>query len=149
MSRREWREQQDQPAPTAVPDNGVSPIAPAGETLTILTVCTGNICRSPLAEVLLRQRLEPLGVRVHSAGTSAVEAMTETIGRGARDALERSTSVREGVLETMLRARRAETVRERRERWDERRRRRAATRVWCSRGRGTTGDARGDADSMD
>ena len=90
--------------------------------------------------------------RVHSAGTSAVEAMTETIGRGARDArdaLERSTSVREGVLETMLRARRAETVRERRERWDERRRRRAATRVWCSRGRGTTGDARGDADSMD
>ena len=79
--------------------------------------------------------------RVHSAGTSAVEAMTETIGRGARDArdaLERSTSVREGVLETMLRARRAETVRER-----------AATRVWCSRGRGTTGDARGDADSMD
>ena len=87
--------------------------------------------------------------RVHSAGTSAVEAMTETIGRGARDALERSTSVREGVLETMLRARRAETVRERRERWDERRRRRAATRVWCSRGRGTTGDARGDAYSMD
>lgn len=73
MSRREWRGQQDQPAPTAVPENDVSPIAPASETLTILTVCTGNICRSPLAEVLLRQRLEPLGVRVHSAGTHALD----------------------------------------------------------------------------
>jgi len=39
---------------------------------TILTVCTGNICRSPLAEVLLRARLESFGVRVHSAGTRAV-----------------------------------------------------------------------------
>lgn len=73
MSRREWREQQDQPARAAVPENDVSPIAPAGETLTILTVCTGNICRSPLAEVLLRQRLEPLDVRVHSAGTHALD----------------------------------------------------------------------------
>lgn len=39
----------------------------------ILTVCTGNICRSPLAEVLLRTRLEPLGVRVASAGTHGLE----------------------------------------------------------------------------
>ena len=46
---------------------------------TILTVCTGNICRSPLGEVLLRARLEPLGVRVHSAGTHALvgHPMTE------------------------------------------------------------------------
>ncbi|MEV4666454.1 low molecular weight phosphatase family protein [Microbacterium sp. LWO12-1.2] len=45
----------------------------------MLTVCTGNICRSPLAEVLLRARLEPLGVRVHSAGTHAMvgHGMTE------------------------------------------------------------------------
>ncbi len=57
----------------AVPENDVNPTAPASERLTILTVCTGNICRSPLAEVLLRQRLEPLGVRVHSAGTHALE----------------------------------------------------------------------------
>lgn len=48
-----------------------SPAAPAA-ALTILTVCTGNICRSPLAEVLLRARLESLGVRVHSAGTHAL-----------------------------------------------------------------------------
>lgn len=51
----------------------------SGENFTILTVCTGNICRSPMAEVLLRARLESLGVRVHSAGTHALvdHAMTE------------------------------------------------------------------------
>ena len=38
---------------------------------TILVVCTGNICRSPLAEQLLRTRLTAAGVpvRVVSAGT--------------------------------------------------------------------------------
>lgn len=35
----------------------------------ILTVCTGNICRSPLAELLLRAGLRPLEVTVSSAGT--------------------------------------------------------------------------------
>ena len=47
---------------------------------TILTVCTGNICRSPLAEQLLRAGLGSLsGVRVRSAGSGALvgEAMTE------------------------------------------------------------------------
>jgi len=38
----------------------------------ILTVCTGNICRSPLAEQLLRARLAPLGIAVESAGVSAL-----------------------------------------------------------------------------
>ncbi|MGM1017362.1 MAG: low molecular weight phosphatase family protein [Actinomycetota bacterium] len=38
----------------------------------ILTVCTGNICRSPMAESLLRARLADLDVRVHSAGTHAL-----------------------------------------------------------------------------
>jgi protein-tyrosine phosphatase len=43
-----------------------------GQVFTILTVCTGNICRSPLAEYYLRARLAELGgVRVHSAGTMA------------------------------------------------------------------------------
>jgi len=84
MSRREWRERvaaksrrsradaepsfvpRQMPAPTTA-----QPAAPqrAGSVATILTVCTGNICRSPMAEVLLRARLEPFGVRVHSAGT--------------------------------------------------------------------------------
>lgn len=41
-------------------------------TFGILTVCTGNICRSPLAEQLLRARLAPLDVTVESAGVSAL-----------------------------------------------------------------------------
>lgn len=38
---------------------------------TILTVCTGNICRSPAVEYLLREALDT-SVRIHSAGTGAV-----------------------------------------------------------------------------
>ncbi|RMH44610.1 MAG: low molecular weight phosphotyrosine protein phosphatase, partial [Gammaproteobacteria bacterium] len=40
----------------------------------ILMVCLGNICRSPLAEGILRHRLDAMGrddVLVDSAGTSA------------------------------------------------------------------------------
>lgn len=36
----------------------------------VLTVCTGNICRSPLAEALLRQHLP--GLQVGSAGVGAL-----------------------------------------------------------------------------
>lgn len=44
----------------------------------ILTVCTGNICRSPLAEVLLRTRLETFGARVSSAGTQGLDSVPMT-----------------------------------------------------------------------
>jgi len=37
----------------------------------ILVVCIGNICRSPMAEALLRARA-PAGVHVHSAGIGAM-----------------------------------------------------------------------------
>lgn len=49
----------------------------------ILTVCTGNICRSPLAAQLLRVRLAPLDVTVTSAGTRSVPdaPMTEEAAR--------------------------------------------------------------------
>ncbi len=50
------------------------------QPFTILTVCTGNICRSPLAEQLLRLGLTDWpSVHVSSAGTSALagEAMPE------------------------------------------------------------------------
>ena len=39
---------------------------------SILTVCTGNICRSPYMERVLAHELAPLGVRVSSAGTGAL-----------------------------------------------------------------------------
>lgn len=44
--------------------------------MRILLVCTGNTCRSPLAEALLRRELEKVGVTdaaVGSAGTGAWE----------------------------------------------------------------------------
>lgn len=40
-------------------------------SFTVLTVCTGNICRSPAAEYLLRDALGP-SVTVASAGTGAL-----------------------------------------------------------------------------
>jgi len=39
---------------------------------SILTVCTGNICRSPMAEVLLRDLLKKEKVTVASAGLMAL-----------------------------------------------------------------------------
>jgi len=49
--------------------------------VTVVVLCTGNICRSPLAEVLLRDRLAGLPVVVSSGGTRAVvgEPMAPTI----------------------------------------------------------------------
>jgi protein-tyrosine phosphatase len=38
----------------------------------ILVLCTGNICRSPIAEAVLRARHARAGVTVASAGTSAL-----------------------------------------------------------------------------
>ncbi|QFG69760.1 low molecular weight phosphatase family protein [Ornithinimicrobium pratense] len=54
---------------------------------SILTVCTGNVCRSPLIERLLQRRLDeaygPGVVQVHSAGTGALvdAAMDEQSAR--------------------------------------------------------------------
>jgi len=59
--------------------------------LTVLIICTGNTCRSPMAEYLLRARLEAQGlgadVRVQSAGLSALPG--SPISAGAQAVLER------------------------------------------------------------
>lgn len=76
--------------------------------LELLTVCTGNICRSPLAESLLRERLAPLDVRVSSAGTRALvgsgmtpEAQRLAVDLGVPDAAaHRARHLTEGLLET-------------------------------------------------
>ncbi|WP_193598119.1 low molecular weight phosphatase family protein [Microbacterium sp. YJN-G] len=64
--------------PQASPDQSAAP-DPAEQGGTVLTVCTGNICRSPMGEMLLRSALADLGIRVHSAGTHALvdESMTD------------------------------------------------------------------------
>ena len=46
------------------------------QTFSILFVCTGNTCRSPLAERLLKAKIKEhgcKGLRVASAGTGAIE----------------------------------------------------------------------------
>src|SRR5688572_31723856 len=48
---------------------------PTAEPVRILTVCTGNICRSPYAALLLREGLQwarPGAFEVTSAGTHAL-----------------------------------------------------------------------------
>lgn len=56
-------------------------------TLRILTVCTGNICRSPFAAKLLAAKLDRTQFKVASAGTSAMlgDPMQETMQRIATD----------------------------------------------------------------
>src|SRR5690606_38791625 len=73
--------QQTAAQPQSTPAPAAQPARPAADLPqgTILTVCTGNICRSPMGEVLLHAQLRDLGVRVHSGGTHALvdHEMTE------------------------------------------------------------------------
>ncbi|MEZ0446455.1 low molecular weight protein-tyrosine-phosphatase [Cellulomonas sp. ICMP 17802] len=59
---------------------------------TVMVVCTGNICRSPMAEIVLRERFAAAGladqVVVDSAGTSD-EERGNPVDRRARAVLER------------------------------------------------------------
>ena len=59
--------------PRAVPCLGDD--GPVTSTYRVMTVCTGNICRSPMAEVVLRARFEAAGldVVVDSTGVSDEE----------------------------------------------------------------------------
>lgn len=76
--------------------------------MEILTVCTGNICRSPLAALLLSTRLADLGVDVSSAGVRGLasapmtpEAIDLALERGVGEAdadAHRSRFLTEGML---------------------------------------------------
>lgn len=61
--------------------------------LRILMVCLGNICRSPTAEVVLRERLRASGlgdrVQVDSAGTGSWHVGSPPDARSQRHALRR------------------------------------------------------------
>jgi protein-tyrosine phosphatase len=74
----------------------------------ILVVCIGNVCRSPLAELLLQQRLDELGggFEVSSAGVSARDdramephAAAEAVRLGVDPAGFRSRRFSASVLE--------------------------------------------------
>lgn len=65
--------------------------APRGTTFNLVFVCTGNTCRSPLAEALARRELERRGwrhVEVVSAGLAADDGRPAS--RGALAVAERS-----------------------------------------------------------
>lgn len=79
------------------------------DNFSILTVCTGNICRSPLAEQLLVNRLRDIPeVSVGSAGTQAMEdqpmfGVTQEIARsyGVKNTdSHRARQVTELILES-------------------------------------------------
>ena len=76
---------------------------------TILVVCTGNLCRSPMAEALLRARLdqdqERQDWRVESAGTWASDgqpasayAIAEMLERGIDIRPHRSRNIEEDLI---------------------------------------------------
>ena len=68
-------------------------------TFSILSVCTGNICRSPVAELLLAQSLASFAdVSVSSAGTGAL------VGSGVPERAQR-LAAGEGIDATAHRAR--------------------------------------------
>lgn len=81
MTRRELRRRAA--ALSAAPAADADSAATTDRPVRVLMVCTGNICRSPLAEVLLRERLGSLPVRVRSAGTRAL--IGESMPRPAQD----------------------------------------------------------------
>jgi protein-tyrosine phosphatase len=78
------------------------------ETLRLLMLCMGNICRSPMAEGALRARLQAAGlagdVEVDSAGTGGWHAGDPPDPRAI------ATAAAHGVDITMLRARKIEAA---------------------------------------
>ncbi|RMV80113.1 Low molecular weight phosphotyrosine protein phosphatase [Pseudomonas caricapapayae] len=53
---------------------------------SVLVICVGNICRSPMAAAMLQQRLEATQVRIQSAGIAALSG--SSIDPAARAVLQ-------------------------------------------------------------
>lgn len=72
----------------------------------VLFVCTGNVCRSPMAEALLRCHLPPdLPWRVASAGTCAFdgdEASTGTVEALAEEGIEFSAHLSQRLTSKLV-----------------------------------------------
>ncbi|MBQ2701977.1 MAG: hypothetical protein IJF64_03210 [Clostridia bacterium] len=59
------------------------------KTKKIVFVCTGNTCRSPMAEILLKSKLEQLGVKSVQAYSAGIKAVVgDTINPLAKQTLE-------------------------------------------------------------
>ncbi|NMP22313.1 low molecular weight protein-tyrosine-phosphatase [Sulfobacillus harzensis] len=73
--------------------------------IRVLFVCTGNICRSPMAEAMFRHMIEKQGLQNHiqvdSAGTGGWH-VGESPHLGTRDALDRRGIPREGLKARQL-----------------------------------------------
>lgn len=80
------------------------------ETVSVLFVCLGNICRSPLAEAVFRKKVEQAGLahrfRIDSAGTSGYHDGESPDDRTRRVAARRGVDVRgssRGITEADVR----------------------------------------------
>lgn len=69
----------------------------------IVFVCTGNTCRSPMAELLLKRRLDELGLKGYTVNSAGIRARRgDVINPKSAQVLEENGIVAEGFTSTKL-----------------------------------------------
>ena len=69
----------------------------------IVFVCTGNTCRSPMAELLLKRRLDELGLKGYTVNSAGIRAKKgDVINPKSAQVLEENGIVAEGFTSTKL-----------------------------------------------
>ena len=69
----------------------------------IVFVCTGNTCRSPMAELLLKRRLDELGLKGYTVNSAGIRAKRgDVINPKSAQVLEENGIVVEGFTSTKL-----------------------------------------------